>query len=391
MSSNFAPGETSAASPSASGPAGALFEGQVGAHYLLTLLAEADARGLPGAKIDCVELQRAGEGHPLDDVIVRGTLPTGDAAVLEIQVKRTVKFTASDAVFKDVVEQLAQAYRKLDLSNTRHLFAVAIERTSFKIDGAYQDVLRWAREVGSASIFIDRINRKKVGNEDMRTFVKTVRTHLGSTGCDNDDEAVWQVLRRFQILTFDYDAPGSQSLELALERSRAVLEPDEASRASGFWKALTETAIRKAASGGDLDRRRLLDELSFVDRFRVRGSKKNRAPRETLLQSAALAAADLRHDIAGATLARSAQLDAVREAMEVGRYIEIRGGPGVGKSGILGMLVQQNSCQVLRGRSLTGEDDPGRLAGIEGGPWDRCQSASLSCRSCERRRCGSVR
>lgn len=350
MSSGLAPGETSAASPSASGPAGALFEGQVGAHYLLTLLAEADARGLPGAKIDCVELQRAGEGHPLDDVIVRATLPTGDAALLEIQVKRTVKFTASDSVFKDVIEQLAQAYRKLDLSSTRHLFAVAIERTSFKIDGAYQDVLRWAREVGSASIFIDRINRKKVGNDDMRTFVSTVRTHLGSVGCDNNDEAVWQILRRFHILTFDYGAPGSQSLELALERSRAVLEPDEASRASGFWKALTETAIRRAASGGDLDRTRLLKELSLVDRFRMRGSRGNRTPRETLLHSAALAAADLRGDIAGATLARSAQLDAVRDAMDVGRYIEIRGGPGVGKSGILGMLVLQilsESCAVV--------------------------------------------
>lgn len=350
MSSGFASEETCAASPSASGPAGSLFEGQVGAHYLLTLLAEGDARGLPGTTIDRVEMQRAGQGYPLDDVIVRGTLPTGEAAVLEIQVKRTAKFTPSDPVFKDVVGQLARAYQTLDLSNTRHQFAVAIERTSFKITGAYQDVLRWAREIGSASIFIDRINRKKVGNEDMRTLVATVRTHLGSAGCSNDDETVWQVLRRFQILTFDYDAPGSQSLELALERSRAVLESEEASRASGFWKALTETAIRKAASGGDLDRTQLLEELSVVDRFRVRASKNNRIPRETLLQSAALAAADLRRDIAGATLARSAQIDAVRGAMDVGRYVEIRGGPGVGKSGILGTLVQQilaESCAIV--------------------------------------------
>lgn len=41
------------------------------------------------------------------------------------------------------------------------------------------------------------------------------------------------------------------------------------------------------------------------------------------------------------TLARSAQLDAVRETRDHGRYVEIRGGPGVGKSGVLGMLVDQ--------------------------------------------------
>lgn len=91
-----------AASPSASGPAGALFEGQVGAHYLLTLLAEADPRGLPGVVPERVELQRAGEGHPLDDVVVQGKTRTGSPAVLEVQVKRTITFAPADPVFKDV-------------------------------------------------------------------------------------------------------------------------------------------------------------------------------------------------------------------------------------------------------------------------------------------------
>jgi len=333
--------EPTAASPSASGPAGALFEGQVGAHYLLTMLAEADPRGLPGVLLERVELQRAGEGHPLDDVIVRGVTNTGMPAVLEIQVKRTITFAPGDAVFKDVVTQLAAAYPKLDLMHDRHQFAVATERTSFKITGPYQDVLRWAREVGSASTFAERIDRKKVGNDDMRTFVATVRAHLAGVGCANDDETVWQVLRRFQILTFDYDAPGSQSVELALERARHVLAPEDVGRAGALWKVLTETAIRAAASGGDIDRDRLVADLAEADNFRLLGTRRNRLPRETLSEAALLAAADLRRSIAGATLARSGQLDAVRAARDGARYIEIRGGPGVGKSGLLGLLVQQ--------------------------------------------------
>ena len=333
--------EPTATSPSASGPAGALFEGQVGAHYLLTMLAEADPRGLPGVLTERVELQRAGEGHPLDDVIVRGVTNAGLTAVLEIQVKRTVTFAPGDAVFKDVVAQLAAAFPKLDLTHDRHQFAVATERMSFKITGPYQDVLRWAREVSSASTFAERINRKKVGNDDMRAFVATVRAHLAAVGCANDDETVWHVLRRFQILTFDYDAPGSQSVELALERARHVLAPEDVERASALWKVLTETAIRAGASGGDLDRDRLVADLAGAGNFRLLGTRSNRLPRETLSEAALLAAADLRRCIAGATLARSAQLDAVRAARDGARYIEIRGGPGVGKSGLLGLLVQQ--------------------------------------------------
>lgn len=341
MSDSPSTTEPTAASPSASGPAGPLFEGQVGAHYLLTMLAEADPRGLPGVFVERVAFQRAGEGYPLDDVIIHGVTNAGDPAVLEVQVKRTATFAPADAVFKDVVEQLARAFPRLDLSHERYQFAVAIERTSFKITGPYQDVLRWAREVSSASTFIERIDRKNVGNDDMRTFVGTVRSHLAAAGCANDDNTVWQILRRFQILTFDYDAPGSHSLELALERARHVLQPEDTSRASALWKAITEIAIRSDASGGDLDRTRLLLELALVDNFRILGTWRNRVPRETLSQAASLAADGLRRNIAGVTLTRLAQLKAVREARDIGRYVEIRGGPGVGKSGLLGILVQQ--------------------------------------------------
>jgi hypothetical protein len=73
----------------------------------------------------------------------------------------------------------------------------------------------------------------------------------------------------------------------------------------------------------------------------MQGSRRNRAPRETLAEVASLAVADFRGSIAGVTLACSDHLDAVRDSMDRGRYVEIRGGPGVGKSGLLGVLVDQ--------------------------------------------------
>jgi hypothetical protein len=57
------------ASPAATGPAGPLFEGQVGAYYLLSMLAGGEPRGLPGTTVTRIEFQRASD-RPLDDVIV---------------------------------------------------------------------------------------------------------------------------------------------------------------------------------------------------------------------------------------------------------------------------------------------------------------------------------
>lgn len=337
------------ASPAASGPAGALFEGQVAAHYLLTLLAEADPRGLPGTIIARVALQRAGEGHPLDDVIVHGADRDGLDRTLEIQVKRTITFSPGDAVFRDVVHQLGHAMTTLDRSHLRHQFAVATDRTSAKIAGPYQDVLRWARELETAAVFTSRLGRRGVANDDMRTFVATVRAHLVSIGCPSDDETVWHVLRRFQILTFDFDAPGSQLVELALERARHVLHASDAPRAAALWKTLTETAIRVAASGGNLDRARLVAALVDEDGFQLGGPRRSQVARETLAEEARLAAADFQGMIAGASLARASRVTALRAAMDQGRYVEIRGGPGVGKSGLLGLLLDQT---LAEGRAI---------------------------------------
>lgn len=95
--------------PASSGGAGTHFEAKVGASYLLSMLLEVDARGLPGCRIESVSLQRSQEGHPLDDIVIRGVDQAGNAATLEIQVKRTLTFTASDTEFREVVKQIGTA------------------------------------------------------------------------------------------------------------------------------------------------------------------------------------------------------------------------------------------------------------------------------------------
>ena len=96
-------------SPASTGGSGALFEAQVGAAYLLSMLLEVDARGLPNCRIESIRLQRGQEGYPLDDVIIQGQDRGGKAATLEIQVKRSITFAPSDEVFQDVVKQVKKA------------------------------------------------------------------------------------------------------------------------------------------------------------------------------------------------------------------------------------------------------------------------------------------
>ena len=216
-------GATTGSSPASTGPAGSHFEGQVGAHYLLSLLTNAEPRGLPDTLIDRVELQRAGEGRALDDIIVRARDSLDRSSVLEIQVKRDITFAPGDSVFRGVVRQIATASQRLDFWNSNYRLAIATAKMSHKIAGPYQDVLKSARELESATTFFSRLNRRGTGNKDMRTFVETFRTRLGEVGAINDEDAVWRLLQRIQILVFDFTADGSASADLALERAVRAL------------------------------------------------------------------------------------------------------------------------------------------------------------------------
>ena len=335
----------SGSSPASTGPAGARFEGQVGAHYLLTLLAHAEPRGLPGTTIDRVEFQRGDEGFPLDDVVVHAhENTTGRNASLQIQVKRSIQFSPTDAVFKKSVGQIAKAIAEPAFWTGRSELAIATSRTSRKIDGAYQDVLRLARQLGSAEAFFERVNRSGTVNNDARSFVGTLRDHLRDAGAAHDGETVWNVLRRLQILVFDYTVVGSFAEELSRERAVRVLPPEDSANASSLWGVLTDLAEEIASDGGERDLAHLINDLTRKS-IRIARDSRLTNVRATIAEASAQALADMVDRVGGAILTRPERIEAVNDALDQGRYLEIRGDAGVGKSGILKLFAELLSAE----------------------------------------------
>ena len=334
-----------ASSPASSGPAGSHFEGQVAAHYFLTMLVGAAPRGLPGTIVDRVELQRASEGRSLDDITVLAHDSRGNRAVLEIQVKRSITFAPSDTVFQKVVGQIAEDSSNPDLWSTRYELAVATARSSWKISGAYQDVLTWARQIGDAETFMARISRAGSANDDMRSFVNTFQSHLRDTGALHDDETVWSLLRKLQLLVFDFTTSGSASEELARERAVRILHPEDAHQAPALWAALVDLALKVGASGGDRTREELRDNLSNKG-FRLAGERRFAPVRAVLEEASRHVLADINNSIGNISLSRVEYLAEVHAALETDRYIEIIGDAGVGKSGVLKHFAEQAAVQA---------------------------------------------
>jgi hypothetical protein len=341
-------GDVAGVSTAASGPAGAHFEQQVAAFYLLAMLCGAPPRGMPGARIERIRLQQANDGHPLDDVILSLTDTAGHAASLEIQVKRTIPFSPQDKIFAKVVEQIADTAKQERFMATTVEMAVAASRGSRNIDGAYQDVLAIARQVPSGQTFASHIGMPGVGNPAMRQFVSTFKANLASDGAPCDDDEAWRLLRRLQILIFDFEAPGSASRDLARERCRGALAPEHVGQADALWAALVEIAFETAKRGGSHDRLSLLDALKPLG-LKLAGERRHSEARRAIAESVRETLADIKVQVGSVQLARSQWVDQVRTALGQGRYVEIRGEPGVGKSGVLRLVAElmQREGQVI--------------------------------------------
>jgi hypothetical protein len=311
-----------------------LFEGQVGAYYLLSMLAGGDPRGLPGTTVTKIEFQRASE-RPLDDVIVHATDCQAKQAVLEIQVKRAIDFTSSDPAFRALVAQVAKAAAKPEFDTQRYELAVATERTSTNIERSYQEVLSWARKLGTVETFFSRLNQTRLANSFMRKFVESFRANLKLAGAAHDNAALWRILTRFQILVFDFNQEGSATEILVRDRCGMLLAPEEALKAGAFWQTLVALALEGSAKGGEKTPVQIRETLVNEYHYCFAGDRQLSNARAALQEASFGALQDISSQVGSAHIDRAAHVASVHAALDKGRYVEIKGAAGVGKSAVL--------------------------------------------------------
>lgn len=242
-----------------------------------------------------------------------------------MQVKRTVDFTASDPIFRSLVAQIAKATANPEFGTQQYELAVAIERTSTRIERSYQEALSWARELGTPETFFARLNQKRLANSDMRKFVENFRANLKLAGAAHDDVAVWRILRRFQILVFDFNQEGSSTEILVLERCGVLLAPEEVSKTRAFWQTLVTLALESAAKGGEETPSELREKL--VNEYHCRfGGDRQLANARAALQEASLGALqDISNQVGSVHIERARHVANLRASLDQGRYVEIRG------------------------------------------------------------------
>jgi len=331
-------------SPRASGPAGSQFEAKVATHYALAVLAQTEAFGLPGAIVDRLEFQRSGQGHPLDDIIIKGTSQAGDRCCLEVQAKRSISFTKGNDNFASIVADIIES-RKTDPARR---FAVAIERTSGPIENGVQETLELSRHSTDADTFLMLLGTPGRGNPDMRNFVDAFKKHLADND-QTDENTLFEILKSLSVLTFDYARP--HSIAEHHDRLRARRLASHTGQGNPY-DVLFGWMLRSDAIGGETDRAHLIKSL------REQGVEISRAPnlagaRARIEEMSRFALSEIKTTVCGQQLVRADRRQHLEEllieAQDGSGVIEITGPGGAGKSGLLKAIAEgrQMSARIV--------------------------------------------
>ena len=322
------------ASPISTGGSGTHFESHVGSYFLAAVLTGSSVRGLPsGTTSATVKFQRAFDGVPLDDVIVQGASMAGPAT-LSLQVKRTFTF-GDNALFHKVMTQCWATYTNAEFRPQTDRFGVAIATSTNSFEKAGRNVLAWARNSADSTDFLRRVATKNFANEGMRTFLGTIRNGLnGAAGTPVEDETIWQFLRCFVVLNFDFDHDDASCNRIEVtERLRYALSPEDNSRAPDLWRALVEIVDAAKPTAGSVDRTQLIERLAI--NFHLAPLRQWLPSIEKLHKMSARAIDDIKTDIGGVHLARRELVETLERHLDTDHFIEVVGEAGSGKSALL--------------------------------------------------------
>lgn len=328
-------------SPFATGGGGTQLEARVVAAFLTAAFAEAPSRGLPGGYVETVLTQRAAFGQPLDDLVITARMSDGGIGTLHLQVKNELSFTEKDINWTTALAQAWNTFRN-GFDETHDRVGVAIGVFNAKADKHYQAVLNWATQSPDGNNFISRISKPDFSHKDRAAFVETVREILAvHSGQPIDNETLWRFLRRFVILHFDIGVDaGSRDLEAVHDRIRGYLPDGDRDRASDLWAHFVKVAGEMTPAGGGATRATLLDGLR-ADSLPTGLPGRFRADLEIVAKASDRALASVKDNIHGLRLHRLVAYRKIKSALEEGRFIQITGEPGVGKSALLKEIAEE--------------------------------------------------
>ncbi len=328
-------------SPELAAGAGFTFENLVSARYLVDLLTESTAPPALGV-VTAVALQQRDFGEPLDDVIVDFRLASDQPARLSLQCKKSLTLTVapSNTDFREVIRDSLATLQKPDFREGRDRFGAALLSVTTGPFDTLTSLCELARNSDTLAHFQARFASGGNANAEqrsMRDMIAILLTDL--VGSEYSETLLYRFLRHFVLLRFDYLHEGAVDHADAINAARPALPAAGGGQAPLLWAALCEIAREGAGRSVRFSRADLVVRLDRS--IRLASAPTLRADLDKVAALSALAVRDIEDDVRGTRLDRAVLQAELETLLTAGRFVQVRGLPGSGKSVLLRQRIEQ--------------------------------------------------
>ncbi|MGY6532446.1 ATP-binding protein [Glycocaulis sp.] len=325
-----------AQSPELAGGAGFTFADAVAGYYLVALLANGYAAGVPKRTVCKVSVEQRDFDQPLDDIVVDFEDEHGNEATLSLQVKSDIKVSSArtNSDFRETIRDSWRTFKQPSFRRGVDRFGMAVGRIAKDKARCLNQLCDFARESVDTAHFEQRFAHTGNASADVIEVRDTIDSLLAEQiGAPCTPEQLHQFLAHFVLVQFDFTQDGSKDEPAVLNNLRNVLKTGGSAAAPELWDRLRQLSRKSAGASGQYDRPRLIRAIGGAYSFAP--SQLWAADLAKLETLARLWLSDIENDVGGAHLERLLLQQQLDEAVKEHRVVQIQGLPGTGKSVLL--------------------------------------------------------
>jgi len=321
------------------GGGGTFFENKVQAAFVATMLSGGSAPTHPNSLITAIKLQRRYEKYKIDDFIVEcQNIHNSQKCKLLAQVKHSLSITKGDKEFSEVVSAAWSDFNNPEIFSPENDCIALITGPLSKIDVEHvRPLLDWARHSAKADEFFTKVEKfsSKKG-EKLAAF----KYHLeqANGGKAPEDEKIWQFLKCFYLIGYDFDAISGGNLSLI--HSMLKMSIVETASPNDVWAKLVTTIQGFNQDAGTITFDTLPKDIR--DDFKSGVCLARCSSIDKLKEHGDLILKGIRTYIAKTHVKRTSYVDRLAEFVNKSNVVIITGSRGSGKSAVVKEFVEMH-------------------------------------------------
>jgi hypothetical protein len=326
--------------PFSTGGGGTSFEIKVQSAFVATMLSGGSAPTHPNSSITAIKLQRRYERYKIDDFVVEcQNLHNRQKCKLLAQVKHSLSITKGDKEFSEVISAAWGDFNNPDVFSPENDCIALITGPLSKIDVEHgRPLLDWARHSAKADEFFQKVGTPKFSSDEKREKLAAFKYHLeqANGGKAPEDEKIWQFLKCFYLIGYDFDATSGGNLSLI--QSMLKLSIVETASPNDVWAKLVTTIQDFNPDAGTITFGTLPKEIR--NDFKAGVALARCSSVEKLREHGDLILKGIRTHVAKTHVERTIYVDRLAEFANKSNVVIVTGSRGSGKSAVVKEFVE---------------------------------------------------